>query len=516
MNTLLQRSLSFGIAAVICFQNVLYSQSYSSLVYPGNDGKLVYAGYANQAVVVTNKQIIPNPADFDTIGTITSSTANLSFDTDSLQVSGDLNGYGIDYLNEDGSTVAAFTFDDVDLTIQPTIEGSRPIIIMSRNDLRVATIIDLSGGDGIHQSQGSGIAGGGNGGDAFRRHTSKNPPNGQGPGGSPNISSSSSEDSPSGGGGFGGNGGASGGPGGTAYGDAYLSSLSGGSGAGGTYKKGGGAGGGGIGLIAINTLEVATGALIDVSGGDGAESGRQLTSGGGSGGGILLYGREVIVNGDLDASGGNGGNASDNDPNGGGGGGGRIVAYYQISKTLDETADITAKGGIPVGSNAAGKPGSDGTIYMAQIDVSIADRWLSNQLGIASSPSSDDWTADQDSDGLSARLEYALGGTLSTQDHSLLPDLITGEAGDYIFRFNRRKSGMSSTDYIVEISTTLNSNDWSELSPDNFSVMDHPDMNDFDLVTVPLPSNEPKYFARLKVRTEEGTLYLNRELGIKN
>ena len=482
-------------------QTGTYDLQYTAIQEDESDSErtLTYSGQEIVTVSVTNQQAVPNPADFDAIGAITSSTSNLLFNTESLRLSGDLNGSGVDYLNKDGSTVAVFTFDDVDLTTQPRIEGSRPIIIMSRNDLRVATTIDLSGGHGIHQTQGSGIVGGGNGGDAFNRHTPENSPDGQGPGGSPNSGSSSSADSPSGGGGFGGNGGASGGPGGTAYGDIYLSSLSGGSGAGGSYKKGGGAGGGGIGLIAANTLEIATDALIDVSGGDGAESDSQLTSGGGSGGGILLYGREIIINGNLDASGGNGGNASRGDPNGGGGGGGRIVAYYQISKTLDETAVVTVKGGIPVGSNTAGNPGIDGTVYIAQVDAGLADQWLSNQLGLASSPSSDDWTADHDSDGLNARLEYALGGTLSTQDQSLLPDLIPSEAGSYIFRFNRRKSGMSFTDYSVEISTTLDPNDWSELSSDNFSVEDHPDMSDFDLVTVPLPSNEPKYFARLRV-----------------
>ncbi len=353
----------------------LYQLKYTSFQQENLDSG-TYSKYATLTVIVSDSKNILDPSNFDPIGAVTNSTPTLTFDTDTLLVSGgELYGNGVANLNDDGSLVAVFAFDDIDLTTPPLIRGSLPIVIMSRGDLRVATEISVKGVDGSHKTHGTGAAGGGDGGDAAL-DSGIYPYDGQGPGGSFGSDGSQAETIASGGGGFVGQGGDSMQLGGTTYGDETLKSLIGGSGAGGTFRKGGGAGGGGIGLIAANDLEIVSGVTVDADGGVGAPSDSQWTSGGGSGGAILLKGDNITLDGILNANGGSGGAASGGQKNGGGGGGGRIAIYYRNAFVEGAGSDKTVSGGQPVGSdipNQPGQAGEVGTIYINQFPVAVAD-----------------------------------------------------------------------------------------------------------------------------------------------
>ncbi|MEM7791727.1 MAG: hypothetical protein AAF546_10025 [Verrucomicrobiota bacterium] len=455
-----------------------------------------YTGSDRVVLTVPVAGSILNPSNFLAIGSITEATAALSFDTDSLQVSGGLSGSGQLGQNADGSVVAVFAFDSINLATSPAISGSRPIVLISTSDFTISTKLDVRGGSGGHAQQGSGVAGGGDGGDANRSDSPGFPYDGQGPGGSLG-NSSGSDDSTPGGGGFGGTGGDGTGPGGTVYGDSTLRSLVGGSGAGGSNNKGGGAGGGAIGLIAKGILELTAEAEIEAQGGRGASSGTQLTSGGGSGGAILLRGEDLVLFGSLDASGGKGGDAQGGQSNGGGGGGGRIALYYQKSIDMSE-ATVAVNGGRAVGSNETGQRGADGTVYVGLDDSGLADSWLSAERGILN-PTAADWLIDYDGDGLSAIIEYALGGSTSNMDWSLLPQF-SKDASGFQYFFNRRKSGFDLANYIVETSTSLAAGSWTQLYPDESLVTAHATLDDFDIVTVEISTDAACRFVRLRLR----------------
>lgn len=438
-----------------------------------------------------------DPEVFTAIGAITSDTETLTFDTDSLNLSGGFSGKGELVENQDGSFIALFAFLDVDLTTQPIIIGTRPLMLVSQGSLRLAADLLLAGGNGTHTVQGNGVAGGANGGDANRSETPGNLLDGQGIGGSPG-NTTGNEDSASGGGGFGGRGGDATVSGGTIYGDRFLSSLTGGSGAGGTRNKGGGAGGGGIGLVAAGQLEITSSSTIDVRGGNGSSSSAQFTSGGGSGGAILLSASSVLINGTLIADGGDGGHGIGGQLNGGGGGGGRVAVFYQ--RSLDVAgASVSVVGGEPRGSNFTGQDGADGTIYYGLNNAGLADQWLTAETGI-SNPGEADWLVDYDKDGLIARLEYAFGGSTSSSDVALLPKLKTGGGGDFDLVFNRRQYGIESSDYLVEISSSLDPNEWTLLDYDKINAIAHPTLSGFDQVTVSVPFDVARRFIRLQLR----------------
>jgi arylsulfatase A-like enzyme len=109
------------------------------------------------------------------------------------------------------------------------------------------------------------------------------------------------------------------------------------------------------------------------------------------------------------------------------------------------------------------------------------------------SPTATDWSTDSDHDGFVAWLEYALGGNPTTGDTSIAPVFSQG-----VFRFNRRKAGIAPTSYHPQVSESLQAGSWTSLV--DFTVSPHPDMPDFDIVSVPLPaSTTPARFVRLEV-----------------
>ncbi len=309
-----------------------------------------------------------SPGDFTALGTINAGTSALSFDTDTLTVSGGLTGTGELIVTPSGAEVAVFTFSGIDLQTSPSVSGQRGLAILSQSDLTLGggLSLNLNGGAGGHRVHGLGGPGGFDGGDSIRDAAEPGftGVNGKGPGGS--LGATSSSDRSGGGAGYGGVGGGGEAAGGMVAGDLQMSELLGGSGAGATYNKGGGGGGGALALGAVGDLAIEAGVVIQANGGAGAGSGSQLTSGGGSGGGILVFGKDVVIDGALRANGGAGGSASGAQANGGGGAGGRIAVYYQDELTASGGA-IEVLGGQPVGANTIGQPGDVGTVFYSDL-----------------------------------------------------------------------------------------------------------------------------------------------------
>jgi len=138
------------------------------------------------------------------------------------------------------------------------------------------------------------------------------------------------------------------------------------------------------------------------------------------------------------------------------------------------------------------------TIHFGSDDAGLGDQWLTNETGITN-PTSADWDVDYDGDSLSARFEYALGGSPSTPDVALLPELIFDGGSGTFFKFSRRR-GIDPADYLVETSTTLRPDDWFRIAPAEGLTSPHPTISGFDRVFVTLPIDGSRRFIRLLVR----------------
>ncbi|WP_075090982.1 sulfatase-like hydrolase/transferase [Haloferula sp. BvORR071] len=123
-------------------------------------------------------------------------------------------------------------------------------------------------------------------------------------------------------------------------------------------------------------------------------------------------------------------------------------------------------------------------------ELDSRNRWFFRSSGNPS-PGPADWNMDLDGDGMNNTLEYALGGNPTTAEISIAPAL----AGR-TFSFNRRRDGISPASYFPETSGTLAPGSWSPLA--GATASNHPTLAGFDLVTVPLPENNPCY-VRLRV-----------------
>lgn len=118
-------------------------------------------------------------------------------------------------------------------------------------------------------------------------------------------------------------------------------------------------------------------------------------------------------------------------------------------------------------------------------------RYTGNSL-----PGPTDWAADTDADGWSNALEFALGGNPTSSDQSLAPYLTVADGLKY--HFNRRQIGIAASSYQPEFSETLASGSWSPLAPP--TVISHPVLPGFDLVSVPVPASSTSAgFVRLRV-----------------
>ena len=303
--------------------------------------KLVLAAAGFAFVVGGRAEATPlNPFDFSSLGSFTAA-GTVAADTNALTLGG-FNGVLFGGL-------AVFTFNNVVVPSGTSIiaSGSRPLVILSLDDIAINGSVTANGGSVVSGPGGFGGPGGGAG------ASNVNGAAGIGAGGGGGGVGTSNGGGGGGGGGFGGVG-APGGAGnsginaagGSAYGDLFILLVGGSGGGAGTYTagspSGGGGGGGAIEFGAADDFILAAGAIIAANGGNGLGSGYG-GSGAGSGGGILIHGLDLLLDGFIQAEGGDragGGCCGD----GGGGGGGRIAIEYATSLLNNAVLDVS--GGI--------------------------------------------------------------------------------------------------------------------------------------------------------------------------
>jgi hypothetical protein len=345
-----------------------------------------------------------DPSAFTSQGSLSLTSGTLTFNTDTLQVSG--GGAGVTstaavLFSPAGSNpdVAVFDFSNVlvgsGVTVQVT--GARPIAILSQSSLQIDANLDLSGANGAagvapgnpsapngsngaggcNGCSGGGTGGpqplatefGGKGGDGGYNNgngASGAPGSGSAMGGTPGIATGQAFDQS----GFGGKGqtgssafqGTPGTGGIGAIGGASFAIVGGSAGVNGTKggngKGGGGGGGGGGGSCVVNGFCSAN---ADRGGGGGAGGAGGLGGNFGAGGvggqaiGLGAVG-SVAMNGNLVALGGSGGNGAVGQLGGTGGAGGAA-------------ADDAGGGGLggnggAAGAGAPGGGGAGGTVYL--------------------------------------------------------------------------------------------------------------------------------------------------------
>jgi len=310
-------------------------------------------------------------------------SGSLTFDTDTLQMTGSAAATGAVF-----GGAAVFDFDAVDLGsgVNVTLQGSRPLQLLSYSNLSLNTTLQANGGTGQSNTSvsgqagfgGTGILGAGDGGRAGQGN-GVDGTNGQGPG------AGGGQLSCCGGGtgaGYGGVGGNTHDPNpsipqGPTYGDVQVTNLLGGSGGGGgagdtdngsgccfQQGSGGGAGGGAIGLSALGNLTLGVSGEILVDGG-GSVNGR--SGGGGSGGSIRLSGDNVTLQSGSVLSAQGGSSATTGSRSGGGGGGGRIAVFSGSSLTNNGAIDVSPGVGFS-GSTTPLAPAQPGTTFNGASD----------------------------------------------------------------------------------------------------------------------------------------------------
>lgn len=301
-----------------------------------------------------------DPNNYSSLGTLNVSSGTLTFDTDTLTVSGAFSGSGV--LQSQGAglpDIAVFTFSNINVPIGVTLNlnGTRPIAILSQGDVTIlpALTANAFGFAGRLGGASGGLPGS----------------NGQGPGGGVAGTSTvfTGATIGGGGGGFGSFGGAAGGApsfvGGSSYGN-LATALQGGSGGAGSSFTGaaGTAGGGAIEIGANGAVNVPS----VIASGIGTAALLLPGVGGGSGGAILLHGASVT--GTLNAAGGAGGSWFQTTTTPGGGGAGGRVLVITGAYTLGSILSANVQGGFAgqPGGGFSANPGGPG---VAQI---VADR----------------------------------------------------------------------------------------------------------------------------------------------
>lgn len=320
--------------------------------------------------VVEGGAIGLNPNSYTSLGAF-DPLSDVTINTDTLAITGGFLGTGVTMTANAGFgafNIAVFAFGSFELDAgrKITATGSRPLAILSQNDLSVAGTIDVSAVSDVAG------AGGGMGG------ATPPPLDGDDALGAPTTGGGTLGPGGAGGsgGGFGGAGGAGsagGSPSGNGLGGAALggvayanlsSAIQGGSGgstggSGATPRTGGG-GGGGIELGAVSNLVIASTGSVLANGGNGASSSGTLAGGGGgAGGGILLHAANVTQNGTLSAKGGAGGNGTQR---GGGGGGGEILVASASGSYVQHLGTEDVSGGAQGLGSSVAVPGQNGHV----------------------------------------------------------------------------------------------------------------------------------------------------------
>lgn len=201
----------------------------------------------------------------------------------------------------DGSELAVFAGKNIIAapTVQITVEGQRPLVLLAPGDISLRGSL-YAIPDDIYFSKAN--SGGFSAPDAMQSK-------GLGPGGGGSTSTQAGGGAYCGKGGKGGS--ATGSLGGVAYGSPELVPLLGGS-SGGAAGTDAGAGGGAVQVVAGGVLTIAATGVIHVGGGNGMWG----SSGAGSGGAILLEAPDISVLGTLAANGGGGGEGTANGDDG--------------------------------------------------------------------------------------------------------------------------------------------------------------------------------------------------------
>jgi len=309
-------------------------------------------------------------------------SGNIVIDTDALSMTGDATATGTLF---DG--IANFDFDFINLGsgVTVTLQGDRPLHLVSYSNFTLDTVLDASGGDGVSNTGtpgaagfgGLGILGGGDGGRAGQS-TGVDGTNGFG------LGAGGGQLGCCGGGtgaGYGGMGGNTHDPNpsipqGPTYGDVQITNLLAGSGGGGgagdnaccfADGSGGGAGGGALGLVAFGTLHLGSSAQVLVNGGNTVNS---RSGGGGSGGSIRLVGDDVVFDSGSTLGAHGGSSATQGIRSGGGGGGGRLAVFSGASLTNNATVDVAEGVGF-AGSTQTKIPAEVGTTFFGTADGAV-------------------------------------------------------------------------------------------------------------------------------------------------
>ena len=347
-----------------------------------------------------------NPTEFTALdsgaGLNLTAGDSLTFDTNSLQITGTIGGAAVSYsgvaANSEGGGVelAVFTFSSVNVGAGATVNvtGTRGLVVGSQSNLYLgSTIGGLAGQAGVVGSSSPSGGAGGVGAEGGVRGTSyaSDPPGAnRGNGGNAGVGvaydgvgygagqKAGANQMAGGGGAYGGEGGdapSSGGDGGVVYGDAALTELYGGSGGGGgqhvsdsNNPYGGGGGGGVLELVAAGTITVDTTLLLAGGAGGGGTGDYDCGGGGGSGGGVILAADQVHFGASalIDIGGGEGTPVKQDGRNGGGGGGGRAALYANsITGTSDVSSLVDLAGGTAGGTSPipAERHGAAGTLH---------------------------------------------------------------------------------------------------------------------------------------------------------
>jgi len=108
-----------------------------------------------------------DPNNYASLGTLDVSSGSVTFDTDSLAVSGAFSGTGVVQPQGTGlPDTAVFTFSGINLAsgVAVNVVGSRPIALLSHGDATIAAFISVGGSSGGSSVSSTGRVGGGDGG----------------------------------------------------------------------------------------------------------------------------------------------------------------------------------------------------------------------------------------------------------------------------------------------------------------------------------------------------------------
>lgn len=321
---------------------------------------LLASTFVSLALVSSIDAAALDPNTFTTLGVLNETTGLLTFDTDTLTVTGasGLSASGVLQSQISGPDIAVFTFDDITVGAGVTfnVVGSAPLAILSQSSISFAPVMNATPSSGTSGAMPGSAAPNGNSGSNGSADN-----NSGGVGGAAPVAALP--------GGKGGNGGfdsqdgfnGSTGFGGTSFGFGGNAAIPGGNGGPGQDGANGTMGVPGSGGSAGTSGGLSFSLVTGIAGGNG----QQGTSGHGGGGGGGGGGGEesIFVNPDADKGGGGGsGGAGGVGGNfGSGGSGGRAVEFVAVNSVSFN--DLIRSQGAGGGDGAPGQQGGTGGMF---------------------------------------------------------------------------------------------------------------------------------------------------------